>query len=180
MTHLDASTLRRGLDEPESLTAAAKAHLDRCSQCRALSSALAVDAGAVATLLAVPAAPVDASRAFKVFQATAVSPPAWTPTSTGIMGALPWRQSRTVLLSLALAALAVVSGALVVTGTAQSMLSIFEPKQFVPVPVQPASFASLPDLAAYGTMHISREPVIHQPESAASASSAAGLHVLVP
>jgi len=83
-------------------------------------------------------------------------------------------------LSLALAAVAVVSGALVVTGTAQSMLSIFEPKQFVPVPVQPASFASLPDLAAYGTMHISREPVIHQPESAASASSAAGLHVLVP
>ena len=81
------------------------------------------------------------------------------------------------------AAAAVVAGALVLTpmgSYAQDFLTIFQPKQFVAIPVTTDEVKSLPNLRNYGTVTMPTHQPPTQVSTAAEASSASGMKVLTP
>jgi hypothetical protein len=63
---------------------------------------------------------------------------------------------------------------------AEDFLTIFTPKQFVAVPVSESDLQALPDLSEYGTMTASSHPDPVEVDSAAAATAASGMRVLVP
>jgi hypothetical protein len=63
---------------------------------------------------------------------------------------------------------------------AQSFLTIFEPQQFVAVPVSRADIGSLPDLRRFGTVVDRATPRISEVSNAAQAALLSRLHVEVP
>jgi hypothetical protein len=83
-------------------------------------------------------------------------------------------------------AAAALAGALALTPVgsfAQSLLTIFEPQQFVAVPVTTSDLQglqSLRDLSQFGTFAQQTRPTTQQVPSAAQAASASGLTVLTP
>ncbi len=90
------------------------------------------------------------------------------------------RISRPIWGAVAAAALA---GAVVLTpmgSYAQDFITIFQPKQIAAVPISPEEMQSLPDLADYGTVVRPTHQKGQQVSTAAAASAAAKLQVLVP
>ena len=75
----------------------------------------------------------------------------------------------------AAAAALVVAAALGVTGVADSIVQIFEAKQFTAVNVAPGDLRTLEQLGAFGTLTWSQQPTPHQVASAAAASTATGI-----
>jgi hypothetical protein len=71
-------------------------------------------------------------------------------------------------------------GALVGTGVAGDLVKIFEPEQVVAVPVSTDSLGSLPDLSAYGTVKIVKEPEFADASSLSEAAEQTGLDLLTP
>ena len=80
----------------------------------------------------------------------------------------------------AVAALALVAGGLAVTGVAETLFIIFEPKQVAPVAVRTSDFAGLPDLREYGTFTVVAQPSPRAVADAAAAARESGLAVLTP
>lgn len=83
----------------------------------------------------------------------------------------------------AVAVAAMVIGALAFTplgSLAQDALTVFQPKQIVPLPVSMSDLRSLPNLSDYGTMHSQQAPTPQREPDAAAAGAAAGMNVLVP
>lgn len=83
----------------------------------------------------------------------------------------------------AVAAAAVVAGALVLTPVgsyAQNFLTIFQPKQFVAIPVTTDEVKSLPNLRNYGTVTMPTHQSSIEASTAAEASSASGMTILTP
>ena len=141
MTHLADGTLRRVIDEPHAISETDNAHLESCVRCRARQASFARDAGAVATLLEVPELRTDSAVALRRLRAPA------TPSSFRlpfVIGARRWLA--------AAAAIVLVAFTLTTTGVADSFIQIFEPKQFVAIPITPGDLNAIPDLSAYGTM----------------------------
>ena len=62
MAHLNDGTLRRMVDDPDTVTAPDREHYASCGECRARHDAMAADAVSAAELLAVPATSFDDSR----------------------------------------------------------------------------------------------------------------------
>jgi hypothetical protein len=152
------------VDDPDARAGADAAHLDGCVDCKARFERISDDAHSIATLLAVPDAPVDVSRAFaRVSQA---------PRSQPALVRLPLFRSPVRPLRLGLVA-AVTAAALVVVAFAAEGL-FYKPSTVTPVPVTVADMQALSQLADYGTVSWTQKPNMQVATNAADASAAAG------
>jgi hypothetical protein len=181
--HLSDGTLRRIYDEPLALTAAEQAHFDQCADCKARFNAIANAARATTALLQVPAFEPQSRTAFAVVQARitrdeTARPPRWY--ERWLDRTSPrWRPMATPAIAVLLAA--VLLTGLGVSGVAQSLVRIFEPKQIVAVQVSPSDFAQTGALLDYGQVKWQPEPPkLQQLADAAAAQAQSGLPVLVP
>ena len=169
MAHLTEGTLRRKFDDEDVLTDSEARHFSTCTECQARYSAMADDARAVATALAVPELKVDVASAFnRVRSAPTAQPrfgirlPLLSPASRPAFGAL---------------VAAVVIMALVVTGAADNLLKVFSPQRVQTVSVSVADLQSLSGLQDYGTFAWTKQPTPEIVTSAAEAASVSGLRL---
>ncbi|HEY1162013.1 MAG TPA: hypothetical protein VGF78_02975 [Candidatus Dormibacteraeota bacterium] len=169
MAHLSDGTLRRKLDEADSLTDSENRHYSACADCQARYAVFADDAKAVAGVLAVPDLKVDVASAYsRVRSAPSAQPrfgirlPILLPTSRPVVGVLA---AATVIL------------ALVVTGVAQGLF--FRPQSVQVVQVSVADLQSLNGLGDFGTLAWSTKPEPQLVTSAAEAARVSGLHIPV-
>ena len=148
MEHFDEGKLRRFIDEPESLDEQAKRHIESCAACRAQRDALSRDAEFARSALRANAN-VDLTSA-----------------RTRLDSALfaPRRRARWYLPA-GLAVAAAFALALVFTplgGYASAFLTMFQPKEFVPIDISHADFRQLrlaPDAKELGTIRVLRKQV---------------------
>ena len=183
MRHLSDGTLRRIYDEPLALTAADQAHFDECPECKPRFNAIANEARTATTLLRVPAfepqthAALVAVRA-RIKREETARPPRWY--ERWLDRTSPrWRPMATPALAVLLAA--VLLAGLGVSGVAQSLVRIFEPKQIVAVQVSPSDFAQTGTVLDYGQVKwLPEPPKLQQLTDAAAAQAQSGLPVLMP
>jgi hypothetical protein len=164
VAHLTDGTLRRMVDDPDARVGAGAAHLDGCAECKVRFERISDDARSIATLLAVPDAHIDASRAFAQVSRAPRSRPA--------LVRLPVFRSPVRPIRLALVA-AVMVAALSLVAFASAGL-FFKPSTVVAVPVTVADMQALSQLADYGTVSWTEQPNLQVATSAADASAAAG------
>ncbi|HEV2476086.1 MAG TPA: hypothetical protein VGX22_06060 [Candidatus Dormibacteraeota bacterium] len=164
MAHLTDGTLRRMVDDPDARAGADAAHLDGCSECKTRFARISDDARSIATLLAVPDARLNVSRAFAQVSRAPRSQPA--------LVRLPVFRSPVRPMRLALVA-AVMVAALSLVAFASAGL-FFKPSTVVPVPVTVADMQALSQLSDYGTVTWTQQPNLQVATSAADASAAAG------
>jgi hypothetical protein len=175
MNHLDEGTLRRFCDDEEALDAVQRAHVASCPTCGALLSEIRADAAFAAAALS-----PEHSGAQHYSSQLAMSR-AWSRVR-GRVG----RARQTIAYGPWLAAAAAAAAIVCVfvftpVGTlAQSFLTIFEPQQFVAVPVSRADLGSLPDLQRFGTVVARTTPQMREVAGPAQAAAAARLRVEVP
>ena len=183
MRHLSDGTLRRIYDEPLALTAADQAHFDECAECKPRFHVIANDARATTGLLEVPAFEPQAPAALAVVRTRikreeTARPPRWYERWLG-RTSLRWRPMATPAIAVLLAA-ALLTG-LGVSGIAQSLFRIFEPKQLQAVTVSPSDFAQTTALLDYGQVKwLPEAPKVQQLTDAAAAQTQSGLPVLMP
>lgn len=183
MLHPADGTLRRFLDEPQASGEEVRQHVDACAKCRerlvGLRDAVRAAEGALGPS---DAATVDPQAALVVVRARILAETGQRMTSRRLPPAR--RRYAAPLGGLAAAAVLLLLVAFTPLGTvAQNFLAIFEPRQFVAIPVTRADLEqlrALPDLAAYGAMREGPRPsqtVVARPEAAAFL---AGMPVRVP
>ncbi len=137
MNHLGLGILRRELDEPQALLESQRRHLDDCSHCRLRSKTLSAHASATAAAL-------GSSRT--IVRSSSVS--ATAPPSHSRVPVAMWSACAAAAIALAIVATPLRT-------LAQNFLAIFEPRQFVALPISRADeerLRTLPDLRRYGTM----------------------------
>jgi hypothetical protein len=122
-------------------------------------------------LLAMPPLAVDADRGLERF-ASAIERTGVRPALRAKPGFLFARQAKWLA---AAAAVVIVATTLTMTGVADSILQIFEAKQFAAVTVTPTDFQTLGQLSQFGKLTWSSKPEPHEVASLAAASSATGL-----
>ncbi|HYM95967.1 MAG TPA: hypothetical protein VET26_01580 [Candidatus Sulfotelmatobacter sp.] len=166
MAHLNDGTLRRMIDDPDFNPGDGARHLETCTECRARHDAVASDARAVSSLLAVPNANVNVARAFERVRSAPAAQPRF-----GFRLPLVRPGSRPMMVALA-AGLAAV--ALLVVGLAEGGV-VFAPSTVTPVPVTLADMESLSQLSQYGTISWTTQPQLQVAAGAAEATSVAGL-----
>jgi hypothetical protein len=175
MLHVPEGELRRYLDDPFAVAAAARRHLERCGRCRGRLAAARRDATAAAALMAADPFAADAGRALTAVAdrlaagGRAAAGPVTDP--PGQRPAAGWAAGG------AAAAVAALLLAFTPVGSeATNLIAIFQPKQFVAVPVSLSELRDLPSLGAFGT--VSTEPSgpfqAQLVVSAAAASQASG------
>src|SRR5579884_1127698 len=155
MFHLAEGTLRRYRDDPLILTTSQRQHFDRCPVCQRRHAAIARDAEGIENFFTMPPAPVNASAALARFQqhvrAEQVQPKSSRWARPG------FRLQTKPLAGLAGAAVLVSGLALTPAGSmAQSLLTIFQPKQITTVTFTTGDLRSLPNLRAFGTLQMPR------------------------
>ncbi|HEY5093932.1 MAG TPA: hypothetical protein VII69_02315 [Candidatus Eremiobacteraceae bacterium] len=175
MIHPDDGALRRFCDEPDALDDAQRAHLESCPACGARLDAIRADAAFAAGVLGAAgsdssqaAAPDDLTRAWSALRAR-------TGKVRRRIAYGPWLASA--------AAAALIAGIFGFTpaGTlAQSFLTIFQPQQFVAVPVSRADLGTLPDLRSFGTVVARTTPHMREVTGPSQASALARFPVEVP
>lgn len=166
MNHLDAGLLRRALDEPHALLAGQRRHLDGCIACRRTTARLRANAATAAAALGTTAAAFAGHAAAPAPLAAPALRPTW------------WAAS-----AAAAAALALLVAAPPVRTAAASFLAVFEPREFVAVPVSRADLESLhalPDLGRYGTVRSLAAQRALDVDDPARAAQVAGIPVRVP
>src|ERR1700680_3187528 len=180
--HLSDGTLRRWLDEPLAVDAVKRRHLDACERCRRRVTSVRADADRVEAALAVATPAVDPATALIRMQAgVAIAGPPVRRRVTGMAWrADPRRRARLARWSAAGACAIALSGALVISGAAQGLLTIFQPRQFSPVAVTSGDIRSLAGLATYGNVTGVPTLAVQPASSAAAASAYAGVTVLAP
>ena len=148
MAHLSEGTLRRMYDDPDAKVGADAAHLEGCAECQERLKTVSEDARSIATLLAVPDAQVDVSRAF----ARVTSEPKAQP-RLGLRFPILRPVARPTLALVA----AVTALLLVGVAIAQSGL-LYRPTQVQAVPITLSDVQALSQLADYGTFAWTTEP----------------------
>ena len=179
MQHLDDGALRRALDDPWSLTDEATTHLETCHTCAARKSAIAADAADVAAALDATVPDADVDAAYARFASGRGS-----SGRTASLGASPVFPARRYLVPVA-AGIAAVAAVLLLAFTpvgtvAQNFLTVFEPHQFVAVPVTRAQLEVLPDLRSFGTVVQQVQPEHREAATSGQASALTGLPVRMP
>lgn len=165
MAHLNDGALRRMVDDPDARTGSNAEHLEACADCRTRFETVSKDAHSIATLLAVPDAQVDVSRAFERVRSA--------PTAQPRLGfRLPVARPGSRPFVLAFAAVIAV-GALITTVIAQN-INTYAPTTVQPVPVTMADMQALSQLADYGTVTWTKQPNLQVSTTAADAASVAG------
>jgi hypothetical protein len=175
MNHLDEGALRRFCDEADALDDAQRAHLGSCSACTARLTATHADADFAAG--AFRAASPDARQSASPLETTR----AWSRVRKRA-GNVRRRTKYAPWLAAAAAAAAIVGiFGFTPAGTfAQSFLTIFEPQQFVAVPVSRADLGSLPDLQRFGTVVARSTPQMREVTGPVQAAALAHRAVEVP
>jgi hypothetical protein len=169
VSHLDDGTLRRLIDEP---AGGGADHAAECAACRDRVEALRAEAAPARAILAGPPDAVDVAAALRAVRARAAGTGGRRPLFLS-----PWAG--------ALAALVVLGLLIAFTplGTvAQGFLAIFEPHEFVAIPVTRSDLSelrALPNLDAYGTIHEGPRPMLATVADARAASLLAGVPVRV-
>ena len=183
MRHLSDGIMRRIYDEPLALTAADQAHFGGCADCNARFNAIANEARSTAALLSVPAFEPQANAALLAVRARikreeTARPPRWYERWLGRTSPR-WRPMATPAIAILLAA--VLLTALGVSGVAQSLVRIFEPRQLQAVTVSPSDFGQTTALLDYGQVKwLPEAPKVQQLTDAAAAQTQSGLPVLMP
>ncbi len=171
MNHLDDGELRRMLDEPGEFGEPARAHYRACESCRSRGDAVRLDAERAARLFAGHSEPASAGAAYGRMRDRLAYPPS---------GARSWRSVA------ACAAAAAFVLALIVTplgGYARSFLTIFEPRQFVPVEISRSELHDLrllPQANDVGTQRVVRKLLRKEYHSFAAARRHAAFTLLSP
>jgi len=176
--HPSDGTLRRSLDEPVTLDARARRHLATCPRCAKRLEAMETDIAGAFAMFAAPDPSIDVDAARKRLAETEAARPADARPARSSLRRTPRgvRSARTSRVLVGVAVAAVASVVVVVSGGAQDFLSLFQPRQFAPVPVTSADIRSLAGLASYGSIHGGSSPLSIEPEpDAVSAGQAAGL-----
>jgi hypothetical protein len=174
--HLTDGTLRRLLDETPTLPSAS-AHLERCVRCRARLARIGDVADAVGPALAVSGSAIlPEGVAAAQIRARLLTSPVARPAHRRLRGgAFAWAAAAVILVGgFALAP---------VRTAATNFLTIFEPRQFVAIPItrtDAAQLRALPDLGAYGTFRGDKHIAHTEVGSAAAAARLAHVPVLVP
>lgn len=179
MAHLAEGILRRLVDEPFATDDASRSHLASCGECQARSARVAEDAGIASALLARSPAPVDAGAALGRLRATApmdVTASAWRR----FLGLAALRRGVITRFAAAAAVVLAVAVGFAATGLAETILNVFQPKQFVAVRLSPSDYRVLPDLTAFGTMSGTGGGSPRQVADLAAAEAATGLRILRP
>ena len=122
----------------------------------------------VTRLLAIPELAVDTERALARVRARAARPS---------LRRVPVRWLQGLA---AAAAVVLVASTLTLSGFAESLLTIFEPRQFVAIPVDLNDLKIASDLERYGALTWSAQPKPTEVADAAAARAAAGFAPLVP
>jgi hypothetical protein len=156
------------VDDPDARVGADAAHLDGCAECKTRFERISEDARSIATLLAVPDASVDVSRAF----AQVSGAPRSQPALVRLPVFLPVLRSPVRPVRLALVA-AVLVAALSLVAFASAGL-FYKPSTVVAVPVTVADMQALSQLADYGTITWTQQPNLQVATNAEDASAAAG------
>jgi anti-sigma factor RsiW len=164
VAHLTDGTLRRMVDDPDARAGAEAVHLDGCAECKTRLARISEDARSIATLLAVPDAHVDMSRAFAQVSRAPHSQPA--------LVRLPVLRSPVRPLRLALVAAVAAVALLVVAFVSEGLL--FKPSTVTPVPVTVADVQALQQLGDYGTIAWTQQPQFQIATSAGDAAASAG------
>lgn len=183
MRHLDEGTLRRLLDDPYAVTESDRRHHSECAACQSRYGAVASDAHAVAAMFDAGQEDVAVPEALRRVRSRLYAPvrsdkPAasWRSRlnrALGSFAAMPRRAAAAVVAGVLI--LAVAAG----TGVAETILQIFEPRQFVAVPLSSSEISALPDLSSYGDMSSPPRTTLSVADERAAAA-AAGIDVLVP
>jgi hypothetical protein len=185
MTHIADGVLRRLHDEPQAVASADRRHVAACDHCRSRLAAMEMDADFTANLLAAPAVAPDTAGAFRRLQQRFVEDGLSRPRSLPERVAHVINQHKVRLVKPlgGVAAGVSLAAALILTPAgawAGNFLSVFEPTQVTAVPIDPSDLKSLPDLAAYGTIHAPAEAQNQHFTSGADAAKTAGLPLLTP
>jgi hypothetical protein len=133
-------------------------------------------------LMTTPDAPADTERALARMR-TRIERERIVPASTrGAAMRRPYALlSRASVFGLAAAAsVALALTLLTVSGVAETILTIFEPKQVVAVPITSADFSNTAGFARYGTLTWSAQPKPYDVPDLAAARADSGLPVLTP
>lgn len=185
MRHIDSGVLRRLVDEPDAVSGDARRHVANCSRCQTRFTEIEEDARLAIALLATPEFAIDSSVALeRVRQRSALRAtnlPLKEIERVGSMLTLAQKRYFKPLLALAAAACFCVALVLTPAGTwAQGLLTIFEPKTVVAVPVNLSDLSTLPRLDDYGTYAAPKHPTAQSFATVQEASAAAGIAVLTP
>ena len=131
------------------------------------------------SLLDAPDVPVDTERALAQIRARvereAIRPRARAATVAGGSAASPWAKGLAAVASVAL-----VATLLTASGLAETILTIFEPKQVVAVPITSADLGGAAGLSTYGTLTWSVPPKPYDVPDLATARADTGLAILAP
>jgi hypothetical protein len=152
MQHPTEGMVRRLVDEPNGVADADREHIASCPAC--LSGLAAVLEDPVHSQYVHPERPRSTSTA--------------TPRSR-------WRAALRSPVAAAVGAMALMTGASVAAAT--DFLQIFRTEQISPVTITQPDLVQLPDLSAYGTVKITKEPRVREVADAVAAEDAAGLSV---
>ena len=175
MIHPDDGALRRFCDDPDALDDAQRAHVKSCAECGTRLKEIHAGAAFAASVLRAPGsgahpepAPDDLTKAWSAVRAR-----------SGNAGP---RIAYGKWLAAAAAAAAIVGifGFTPAGTLAQSFLTIFQPQQFVAVPVSRADLGTLPDLRSFGTVVARSTPHMREVTGPAQAAAAARIAVQVP
>lgn len=167
MAHLTDGTLRRMVDDRDSIPAADARHLEGCAECQARQGAASDDARAITSLLAVPEPKINLAAALDRVRSAPEAKPVF-----GFRLPLVRPLSRPAMLGFA-AALAAI--ALFATVIANDYLFNYSPNSVTAVPVTVADMQSLSQLSAYGSVTWTTKPQLQLVASAAEAQSLTGL-----
>lgn len=125
-------------------------------------------------LLAMPPLAVDTDQGLARFAATVAS----TGSAPARRAAPAFRLARPAKWLAAAAAVVIVATTLTMTGVADSILQIFEAKQFAAVTITPVDMQTLGQLSQFGTLTWSAPPQPHPVASLAAASAETGLSAI--
>ena len=174
MRHLSDGALRRVHDDRFAGSNREREHLDRCDRCRRRARDVAADATFAAALLGRPAAETASADAAlgrlreRIAAGAQAGPALTTPPR---VAARRWAIGAVVV--------PVVAAGLVVSANAAGWLSIFSPTQVAPVAITVGDLSGLPDLSAYGQMHLGNVAP-REVAGADQAAAATGLRALHP
>ena len=179
--HLDSAVLRRYVDEPDVLLSYEKEHLLGCAPCRGTLDELRHNAQSAVRALELEDELPDLERARAAFARRAAPSTHSAPIDDRTKRAPA--TSRWVPAAAAAAILMLLFSYAPFRVYAQSLLTIFEPRQIAPISLTTAEFKQMhdvPQLDEVGTVHVDRQAKERRFTSLAAAQRDAGIAVLHP
>ncbi len=181
MKHLSDGALRRSIDEPFAMTSSERGHVQDCARCESRLASIRHDIAIASSLLSgsVPvsdtAAAMSRLRARDGMQRSRLTRHIPVGSFSQVLAKSRWTWAT---------GLGVVVGKLVAFTPASSLardfITIFQPTQIATISVTPGDLRSLPDLRAYGNLHVPTGLRVHQYSRIGPAATAAGMRIQLP